>query len=87
MHQQRNAEIMRYSTLLLLLLDRSQKMIKYTVLNSPGVKNHIIPSDSTFPYDQLIVGQTYAVKCSNGGEIWNWEAAYPINLTQVIKSL
>jgi len=77
--------MLRYSTLLVLILDKSEKTLKYQVLDQPGTKNHIMIADSPFQYNKIQNGMTYVIKCVNHGAVWEWLAAYPVDISKVIK--
>jgi hypothetical protein len=76
---------MRYSTLIIHLLDLYQNGLKYTVLDQNGIKSHIISRDSTFNYSQLKIGMMYVIRCANEQGVWTWQIAYPLDINQAIK--
>jgi hypothetical protein len=74
----------RKSTLLIILEDLTPSWLSYTVLGQPGVKSHIISRESTFAYNRLVPGRTYAIQCSNVDGVWRWDVCFPIHLHEAI---
>lgn len=76
---------MKKSTLLINLLERTDRGLRYQILDTPGVHFYLFREGTTFDFDRLVPGLAYVVRCYNTDGInWVWEKAFPLDLTKVV---
>lgn len=70
---------------MLYLQEKTDNTLKYIVIDTPGIKNHIISRDSEFPYGLLEEGKYYSVRCAYRDGVWVWELAFKIDFDRALK--
>lgn len=75
----------RYTTFIAKILTKDDCSIQFELIGHPDpVRNHIIGASSTFPYDRLVLSQTYTITSKRDRNAWNWISAVPCDVTRTI---
>jgi len=76
----------RYHTFIATIRDVTGSMVMFELFgpNDKDLKTHVISATSTFTYERLHVGQTYAITSRKDGRTWVWLSAVKCNPTEVV---